>query len=281
MNNKNNTTQESRMNITRALIIAEPWISKILSGKKDWEMRSTHTSISGPVGLIAKGTGMVVGIAVIRGSKGPLSKENMLENVHRHGIPSDMIESGAVAKWNHAWQLGEVKKLSMPVPYQHKNGAVTWVNLNQEAQQLLQSQLPDGDWLQTDAVPTPRKAPAPKLAYSRPKTSPAKATGESFDEGEVVVTQGNLNNNHIYVRNVVQLFPPECIGGANRREQASQLITLHLDKVEPVKCDIDGKKKIFRERRAIGQFLKLNSVVANDKVLIKKVGQYEYQISKV
>ncbi|UYM14897.1 ASCH domain-containing protein [Endozoicomonas euniceicola] len=278
----NNTTQESRMNITRALIIAEPWISKILSGEKDWEMRSTHTSISGPVGLIAKGTGTVVGVAVIKGSKGPLSQENMLNNIHRHGIPSDMINSGAVSKWNHAWQLGEVKKLSAPVPYQHKNGAVTWVNLSPETQQQLESQLPAGVWQQADAVSNPRQAPTPKLAYAKAKTPPAKATGKSLDEGEVVVTQGNINNNHIYVRNVVQLFPPECIGGANRREQASQLFTLYLDKVEePVKSDIDGKKKIFRERRAIGQFLKLNGVVANDKVQIKKVGQYEYQVSKV
>ncbi|MET4693616.1 hypothetical protein [Endozoicomonas lisbonensis] len=275
MNNNNETQKESRMNITRALIIAEPWIGKILNGEKDWEMRSTHTSISGTVGLIAKGTGTVVGIAEIIGSKGPLSHEDMLGNVHRHGIPSNMIESGEVAKWNHAWQLGKLKKLSTPVPYQHKNGAVTWVTLGEETQKQLQAELAGEDWLQEGSAPQPAEPAAPKLAYTAPVRV---ATGAN--EGEVVITQGNLNNNHIYVRNVVELFPPECFGGSNRRELASQLITLHLDKAETVKCDIDGTKKIFRDRRAIGQFLKLNNFVANDKVLIKRIADLEYELSK-
>jgi len=49
------------MDFDRALIIDEPWISKILSGEKTLEMRSRHTKIRGRIGLIRKGSGLIVG----------------------------------------------------------------------------------------------------------------------------------------------------------------------------------------------------------------------------
>ncbi|MCW7552916.1 hypothetical protein NX722_09725 [Endozoicomonas gorgoniicola] len=100
-------------------------------------------------------------------------------------------------------------------------------------------------------------------------------------ERSIVVTQGNINNNHLYLRNVLPMFPSGCIGGSNRKEQASQLITLYLQGADTVQCDIDGKKKIFRDRKAIRQFLGNNDIAALDEVLIRKIGLYEYQISKI
>jgi hypothetical protein len=38
----------------QAIIIDEPWLSKILAGNKAWEMRSRPTNIRGPIGLILK-----------------------------------------------------------------------------------------------------------------------------------------------------------------------------------------------------------------------------------
>ena len=49
----------------KGLIIREPWIGMILAGRKTWEMRSRQTPYRGRIGLIRKGTGMVVGIAEI------------------------------------------------------------------------------------------------------------------------------------------------------------------------------------------------------------------------
>lgn len=41
--------------VTKALIIDEPWISRIINRDKDWEMRSFSSRIRGPIGLIRKG----------------------------------------------------------------------------------------------------------------------------------------------------------------------------------------------------------------------------------
>jgi hypothetical protein len=42
--------------VMRGLIIREPWISLILSGKKTWEMRSKSCPQRGVIALILKGS---------------------------------------------------------------------------------------------------------------------------------------------------------------------------------------------------------------------------------
>jgi hypothetical protein len=126
--------------VSRGLIIAQPWIGKILSGEKVWEMRSSHTSIRGPVALIEKGTGVIVGVATIVDSVGPLSFDEIFENEERHWVGPE-IYTKEDYKWNHAWVLGEVIHLSEPVQYQHKNGAVIWVELDGYARSELLARL--------------------------------------------------------------------------------------------------------------------------------------------
>ena len=127
--------------ITRGLIIRQPWIGKILSGEKDWEMRSSATKLRGPIALIESGSGKIVGVAEITDVEGPMNPAQVAFNQARHRIPHEMIESGAVAKWNTAWVLENVQKLETPVPYKHPSGAVIWVNLDDETQQALASAL--------------------------------------------------------------------------------------------------------------------------------------------
>lgn len=118
--------------ITKGLIIDEPWLSKILKGDKDWEMRSTRSSHRGPFGLIRKGSGQVVGIAALTGVSGPFDNRSLEESFDRHRVGPGLYEKPEY-KWRYAWQLSDVVRLVKPVHYQHKNGAVTWVELNAEA----------------------------------------------------------------------------------------------------------------------------------------------------
>lgn len=121
------------LRIERALVVDAPWIDLILDGGKDWEMRTRATRVRGPVGLVRSGSGLVVGVVEVVGSLGPLSPAEMLANAERHRIPADLIESGAVAKWRHAWVLRSAARLRAPVPYRHPRGAVIWVTLDPEA----------------------------------------------------------------------------------------------------------------------------------------------------
>ena len=118
---------------TRALVIASPHIDRILEGEKTWEMRSKNCRVSGPIGLIKKGGGKVVGMADITDVVGPLSTAEMLANQDKHRITPQRLADPSVANWNRAWVLSNVKALGNPVPYVHPNGAQSWIVLDERA----------------------------------------------------------------------------------------------------------------------------------------------------
>jgi hypothetical protein len=118
------------MQVTKGLVIDDPWIELILSGQKTWEMRSTSASFRGWFGLIRKGSGLVSGIARLADCRSPLGPDQLIETYDKHRIPPEMVRSGKVAKWNRPWVLSNVRQLAKPVPYRHKPGAVTWVTFD-------------------------------------------------------------------------------------------------------------------------------------------------------
>ncbi len=125
------------MSVTQALIIASPYIDRILAGLKTWEMRSTATKKRGRIALVRKGSGLIVGTVEIRDSIGPLTQEQMLENTERHHMEPERILSGAADQRKYAWVLRDAHSLTQPVPYDHPSGAVIWVTLDLRTQERL------------------------------------------------------------------------------------------------------------------------------------------------
>lgn len=308
--------------ITKALIIADPWIGYILDGSKTWEMRSSGASHRGWFGLIRKGTGAIYGVARLVDVGAPLSPGEMIASIDRHRIPESMIRSGEVAKWNTPWKLADVRRLARPVPYMHKSGAVTWVELDAAAIEGVANQL-EGT---VPAVAATRQ-PAPKR--SAPERSSPSVVGETvrldisqrgqklyidveWDDGqpepglvaprvsskppaktrapvalkpangraigEVIITDGNIANNHIYLRSFFDRFPADAIGGSNKASAARRELTIDWGGPEPVVTDLDGSKKFFRARGWIGAFYKLNRAAAGDRVVVEQTAPYRYQV---
>lgn len=112
--------------ITRALIIDDPWISKILSGEKTWEMRSTRTNVRGFIGLIRKGSGKIVGIANLHHCGERLATTTLIKSKRMHCV--DYKSNPELLKWHTPWSLRDVKEIN-PIPYEHKQGAVVWVKI--------------------------------------------------------------------------------------------------------------------------------------------------------
>jgi len=129
---------ESLNNIpTKGLVIKSPYIEKILSGSKTWEMRSTLTKIRGPIALIKQGSGQIIGVANLVDTKGPLSQQDKLNAMDKHQISIDRLQSGETDKWDSAWVMENAQLLISPINYQHPNGAVIWVNLEPQVQEKL------------------------------------------------------------------------------------------------------------------------------------------------
>ncbi len=116
----------------RALVVDEPWIGLILSGAKTWEMRTRPLRLSGRVGLIRKGSGLVVGTADVAGSGPPLDAASYAAAEPCHRIPPDRQAVALAGGWTHPWLLSGARPLASPVPYRHPRGAVIWIVLSEE-----------------------------------------------------------------------------------------------------------------------------------------------------
>jgi hypothetical protein len=324
MNARKANETSAEIKITKALIVADPWIEYLLNGTKDWEMRSSGASHRGWFGLIRKGSGAVHGVARLVDVGAPLSPEQMIANFAHHRIPEAMIRSGEVAKWNTPWKLTDVRRLLRPVPYRHKSGAVTWVELDEIAIAGIAQQLPDTGISAATAVQnsSPRNdasddvkvnirqrgsklyidvewddgapEPAPKVKQTTKPTLPsptikpptpasglspaAPASRGGRTIGEVVLTEGNIANNHIYLRSFFDRFPTDAVGGSNKAALALRELTVDWGGGEPVQTDLDGSKKFFRTRGWIGAFFKQNRAKAGDRVIIDETGPYRYKV---
>jgi hypothetical protein len=116
--------------LTRGLVIDEPWISLILSGKKTWEMRSTGTRKREPIGLIRKGSKQVVGIADLVDSLPALSREDYARTEAFHRIPLGLQSAAILRRRVRPWVLAAARSLPTPIPYKHGSGPVIWIKLD-------------------------------------------------------------------------------------------------------------------------------------------------------
>jgi hypothetical protein len=116
--------------IMKGLIIREPWIDMILDGKKTWEIRGSNTKIRGKIYLIKSGTGMVFGTVDVVDCI-PLCGGNdidvILKNKDKHHVRLGSIPY----KKPHAWVMDNPVRYEKPISYNHPQGAVIWVNIDE------------------------------------------------------------------------------------------------------------------------------------------------------
>lgn len=324
--------ENSNIQVDQALIVDEPWVSKIMAGEKIWEMRSTPNAKTGWVGLIRKGSGLIVGLMNINGSQGPLTKAQLHSHFDKHKVAPELINNDNY-KWFHAWQITEVKRFDTPVRYSHPNGAVIWVNIDDAAKMDIQKQLgipPEQFFVpnKKSAVDAqvddelnrlfgkaasftsgPVKEPAqeskqhlPKPVVSTLETKPVASTLEAkplqknsmpsietkaqtnslvciMAEGKsisVVLTQGNVNNNHFYLPREGEFFPAVMWGGNNKSNEGTKAVFQFQGIEHPVETDIDGSKRILRSRGVIGAFFKLHQLNAGDEVVITRKSNFSF-----
>lgn len=282
------------MVVSRGLIIAEPWIDHILEGRKDWEMRSTPTSVRGWFGLIKKGSGQVYGLARLVDCGRSLTQLEMIANVARHRIPESMIQSGAVTKWTVPWKLEDIISLKSPVPYVHKSGAVTWVNFDDDVQEQLSQHISSrGEKPILAGIESERHQPryviqnlsipasASRTAEStKPARTPQEPVQRSADTilGRSRLTGGNLRNDHFYLTDFLEKFPANTIGGNNRAKAAERQISIDWGGPQLVFTDIDRSKRMFRSRAWVGQLFAASNAQEGDEVVVSSSDPYNVTV---
>lgn len=97
-------------------------------------------------------------------------------------------------------------------------------------------------------------------------------------KARIVLTKGNLNNNHFYLTNCLSLFPAASIGGKSAAEQAPQMLKIRPTSGEEVLTDIDGTKNIFRKRAWVGKMFKDFEAKVGDVVQIHKLSESVFEV---
>lgn len=113
--------------IDRVLLIREPWISLILSGRKTWEMRTRGTHIRGWVGLSKPGSKLITGVVNVVDCLQPLRREELASHFDKHQVP----DGNEFSHYNVPWVLSGSKILIEPIAYHQPPGAVIWVKVPQ------------------------------------------------------------------------------------------------------------------------------------------------------
>lgn len=96
--------------------------------------------------------------------------------------------------------------------------------------------------------------------------------------GTTEITQGNIDNSHINLRNFFDKFPADAIGGSNRASAAPREIAVDWGGSDLVATDLDGSKHIFRKRRWIRDFFERYGVCAGDTIRIEELAPYSYRV---
>ena len=192
--------------IESGIVIADPWIDRILDGQKNWEMRSSSTSVRGPIALIKKGTGTIVGVATLTDCRGPFDKTELLQFVTKHTITEAQLATGAFDKWKYAWVLSDVKRLAHPIAYHHSKGAVIWVRLDSAAKRELRqtSTLNKELGIELDKRRSSQSTKSIAVERPRSKAEPPKSTQHQGDHIPVA-RDGTYFGRHLGVRGYYQI----------------------------------------------------------------------------
>ena len=263
----------------KALVIDEPWISAILRGEKTWEMRAQAIHHWGRVALIRKGSALVVGTADVTGCLPAIADIKAFAATEAfHRIPLPQQERTIAKGWTRPWVLANARPLPQPVPYQHKPGAMSRFSLEDDIAAVVAAQ--SG----TTGTPSSRpEKPAANPSLTATKASPIPMTTppalpHQIETRIVVLTDGNLGNNHIYIP--LDFFPDDAIGGSTKADTSPNLLTVTFQPGRTVQTDIPAGRRFLRERAAFGELFVHAGLAAGDSVLITRTAPYAYTISK-
>jgi DNA polymerase III subunit epsilon len=95
----------------------------------------------------------------------------------------------------------------------------------------------------------------------------------------LTVTQGNIDNSHLYLTDVMDIFPADVLDGEDETRAAPRTVRVQWGG-DAVDTDIDRSKNIFRRRGWVGQFFREARVQAGDRVLLEQLDPYQYRVSR-
>jgi hypothetical protein len=95
-------------------------------------MQIMPTKMRGPVGLIAKGSQFIVGMADIVGVAGPIDVSTLEAIICKDQISVARHFESGMSNRKFAWALSNTKRFRAPVSHTHRNSAVRFVRMTKD-----------------------------------------------------------------------------------------------------------------------------------------------------
>ena len=135
-------------------------------------------------------------------------------------------------------------------------------------------------WL-TDVQPIetgPALRPLQGVAWVKLDETPTWKTPKSANNSfQTELTLGNLRNNTVYVRNIIDCFPKFAIGGPTKLDAADP-ITLILHNGPTIETDIVGSRGMLRTR-IWGAWFKKHGAKPGDRIVFTPVDEKTYFVA--
>ena len=115
-----------RRSAKKALVVKKKWLDLILAGQKTWEIRGSSTSKRGWVHFAeSQAGGKLRGRARLVNCF-PVPTESFQRHYKKHCVPSLTMVPYVTP---YAWVLEDAEEFEKPFEYEHKQGAVIWVDV--------------------------------------------------------------------------------------------------------------------------------------------------------
>ena len=115
-----------RRSAKKALVVKKKWLDLILAGQKTWEIRGSSTSKRGWVHFAeSQAGGKLRGRARLVNCF-PVPRESFQRHYKKHCVPSLTMVPYVTP---YAWVLEDAEEFEKPFEYEHKLGAVIWINV--------------------------------------------------------------------------------------------------------------------------------------------------------
>ncbi len=88
----------------------------------------------------------------------------------------------------------------------------------------------------------------------------------------IVLTGANIRNGYLRIRQFNGLISKQTVTGENK-------VLLELEGVGKIETEIDSKKGIFVERKAINRFFQLHSLKPGDEIAVEKIDENHFQVA--
>ncbi|KPQ26469.1 MAG: hypothetical protein HLUCCO06_16275 [Halomonas sp. HL-93] len=114
-------------------------------------------------------------------------------------------------------------------------------------------------------------------------TARATAISEAPVAGTVIgrstLTQGNLKNNHFYLRKFLTAFPETAIDASKQVNGSGQMLTVEWGHGISSKTDICGRHKFFRDRSSTRAFFERAGACSGDIVEVTRIAPGHYRVA--